>query len=80
MRVVYNSYSTVCPSVPEIIHSLKLANYLLTQANKPWYKYYMESWKVHQQLSTVSLGTDEYLVIGLKHSVSRLLLNKGMLK
>ena len=26
-----------CPPVREIIHSLKLADYLLVQANKPWY-------------------------------------------
>ena len=32
----------VCPPVQEIIHSLKLAEYLLVQVNKPWYNYYLK--------------------------------------
>ena len=32
----------VCPPVQEIIHSLKLADYLLVQVNKPWYNYYLK--------------------------------------
>ena len=31
-----NSYTMVCPSVREIIHSLKLVDYLLVQADTPW--------------------------------------------
>ena len=31
----------VCPPVREIIHSLKLVDYLHEQAYKPWYHYYM---------------------------------------
>ena len=30
----------VCPPVREIIHSLKLVDYLLVQADKQWYNYY----------------------------------------
>ena len=30
----------VCPPVREIIHSLKLVDYLLVQADKPWLKHY----------------------------------------
>ena len=30
-RVVYDSYNTVCPPVREIIHSLKLMDYLLVR-------------------------------------------------
>ena len=30
----------VCPSVRELIHSLKLVNYLV-QVDKPWYKYFL---------------------------------------
>ena len=29
----------VCPPVREIIHSLKLLDYLLIQPDKPWYNY-----------------------------------------
>ena len=36
-----NSYIMVCPPVREIIHSLKLADYLLLQADKPWYNFYL---------------------------------------
>ena len=31
----------VCAPVREIIHSLKLVDYLLVKADKPWYNYYM---------------------------------------
>ena len=31
------SYTMICPPVREIIHSLKLADYLIDQADKPWY-------------------------------------------
>ena len=30
-------YTRVCPPVQEIIHSLKLVDYLHIQADKPWY-------------------------------------------
>ena len=33
------SFIMVCPPVREIIHSLELVNYLLVQADKPWYMY-----------------------------------------
>ena len=32
---VYDSYAMVCPYVREIIHSLKLVDYLNVQADKP---------------------------------------------
>ena len=32
----------VCPLVVEIIHELKLMNYLPVQADKPWYIYYTQ--------------------------------------
>ena len=32
-------YCHDCPAVREIIHSLKLADYLLIQADKPWNNY-----------------------------------------
>ena len=35
------SYTMVCPPVGEIIHLLKLVDYLLVQADKPWYNYYL---------------------------------------
>ena len=35
------SYITVSPPAREIIHSLKLVDYFLLQADKPWYNYYM---------------------------------------
>ena len=31
----------ICPPVREIIHSLKLLDYLPVQADKPWYNYYI---------------------------------------
>ena len=31
--------SLVCPPVQEIIHSLRLVDYRLLQADKPWYKH-----------------------------------------
>ena len=37
MRLVYNTYTAVCPPVREIIHSLKLKDHLLVQADKPCY-------------------------------------------
>ena len=36
---IQNSYTLVCPPVQEIIHSLKLMDYLLVQADKPLYNY-----------------------------------------
>ena len=36
-----NSYTKVCQPVLDIIHSLKLVDYLLLQADKPWYYYYV---------------------------------------
>ena len=36
-----NWFNYVCPAVPKIIHSLKLANYLHAQEDKPWYIYYL---------------------------------------
>ena len=36
MRVIYYSLAMVCPSVREILHSPKLADYLHVQADKPW--------------------------------------------
>ena len=33
----------VCPPVREIIHELKLVVYILVQADKPWYNYYLKS-------------------------------------
>ena len=39
--MVYNSYTTVCPPVRVIIHSLKLVDHLLIQADKLWYNDYM---------------------------------------
>ena len=35
MRVVSNSYTMVCPPVQEILHSLKLVDYLLVKVDKP---------------------------------------------
>ena len=35
-----NSSTIVCPPVRDIIHSLKLVDNLLVQADKPWYDYY----------------------------------------
>ena len=37
--VVKNGYTAVCPRVREIIHSLKLVDFLLVQADKPWHNY-----------------------------------------
>ena len=37
---IKKTYTMVCPPVREIIHSLKLVDYLLIQADKPWYNYY----------------------------------------
>ena len=31
----------VCPPVREIIHELRLVDYLHVQADNPWYNYYM---------------------------------------
>ena len=31
----------ICPPVRKIIHSLKLVDYLLLQADNPWYNYYL---------------------------------------
>ena len=39
MRVVKNSYTMGCPPAWEITHLLKLIDYLLVQADKPWYNY-----------------------------------------
>ena len=36
-----NSYTMVFPPVREIIHSLKLVDYLHVQADNPWYNYYL---------------------------------------
>ena len=33
----------VCPPIREIIHSLKLVDYLLVQADRPWYIYYVSA-------------------------------------
>ena len=41
MSVVLNSYTMLCPPVREIIHSLKLADYLVVQTDKAWYTYYV---------------------------------------
>ena len=46
MRVVSDSYTMVChtmvcPPVREIIHSLLIVDYLLLQADKPWYNCYI---------------------------------------
>ena len=41
MRVVKNSHTMISPSVPEIISSIKPVDYLLVQADKPWYSYYI---------------------------------------
>ena len=35
----------VCPPVREIIHELKLVDYLLVQADKAWYDYYVSRTK-----------------------------------
>ena len=32
----------ICPPLREIIHSLKLVDYLLVQADKQWYNYYLK--------------------------------------
>ena len=37
IRVVQNSYTIICPPVREIIYSLKLLDFLLVKADKPWY-------------------------------------------
>ena len=42
MRVIYISYTMVCLPAWEITHLLKLMNYLLVQADKPWYNYYLQ--------------------------------------
>ena len=33
----------VCPPVREIIHSLKLVDYLHVQADNPWYNHYLKA-------------------------------------
>ena len=35
------SYSMVCPPIREIIHLLKLVDYLLVKADKRWFNYYL---------------------------------------
>ena len=47
-RVVSNSntWTTICPPVRKIIHSLKLVIYLLVQADKPWYIHLGLTWKL----------------------------------
>ena len=41
MRMVLNSYTMVCLPVWELIHSLKLVDYVLLRGDKPWYNYYL---------------------------------------
>ena len=50
MRMIQNSYAMVCPPVREIINSLKLLDYLLIQADKPWYNNYLSDRYLMQQL------------------------------
>ena len=38
---VYNSYTVVCPPERVKIYSLHLVDYLLVQADKPWYNDYI---------------------------------------
>ena len=43
MKIVQNSYIMAYPPAQEKIHSLKLVDYLLPQADKPQYNYYLYS-------------------------------------
>ena len=53
----------VCPPVREIIHSLKLVDYLHVQADKPWYNYYIK-------LHTIKSGWDIVYIEGLQVIIS----------
>ena len=63
MRVAENSYTTVCPPVPEIIHLVKLVDYLLLQGDKPCYNYYLYNLtQCYIRVSTLMIETPGDLV------------------
>ena len=57
------SISIVCPPVREIIHELKFVDYLLLQADNPWYNYYVLRLRL-QRDPVLAVSKDQRLEIG----------------
>ena len=51
MRVVNNSYTTVCPHVRVIIHSLKFVDYLLAQADNHGITKILDPWLTKMKMT-----------------------------
>ena len=58
------SYTEVCPPISETVHSLKLADYRLYEADKPWYDYYISCLTYKTAVHT---GVDSRQMFSYKH-------------
>ena len=57
-------YQGLCPAVREIIHSLKLEQFLLEQVDKPWYN--LSSWIISSYRWTNHgvIGVGKFRILG----------------